>query len=151
MADRSNPVRSPPIARYPGLVLRTGTFSRDKRFVSEPVAEALQGHEPMDEPLEAPEMSVAEIEGRLSAQRRVLQWLLVHAAKDEAVDDLLDCLNESWPPADSQEDPGAVPANGFAVFTAAVEETRLLLEPLKQSRKSAEDMRSTGSAMQQDQ
>lgn len=92
----------------------------------------------MDEALEMPEMSPAEIEGRLSAQRRVLQWLLIHAAKDDAaVENLFESLNETWPPADSQEDPGAVPANGFATFTAATAEIRLLLEPLKQSRKTA--------------
>lgn len=105
----------------------------------------------MDEPLETPEMSPAEIEGRLSAQRRALQWLLVHAARDDAtVEHLLDSLNETWPPADSQEDPGAVPTNGFAIFTAAAAETRLLLEPLKQSRKPSATAPRTGSATQQD-
>lgn len=88
----------------------------------------------MDEPFETPEMSPSEIEGRLAAQRQALQWLLVHVAKDEdAVRDLFDRLNETWPPADAQEDPGAVPTNGFAVFSATTAEMRLLLEPLKQS------------------
>lgn len=88
----------------------------------------------MDETLETPAMSAAEVEGRLIAQRHVLQWLLAHVAKHDAdVSTLLDDLNEQWPPADAQEDPGAVPANGFAIFSAATAEMRLLLEPLKQS------------------
>ena len=32
----------------------------------------------MDETFEVPEMSAAEIEGRLNAQRHALQWLLLH-------------------------------------------------------------------------
>jgi hypothetical protein len=92
----------------------------------------------MDETFEVPEMSAAEIEGRLIAQRHALQWLLMHVAKhDVDVSVLLNDLNERWPPADAQEDPGAVPANGYAIFSAATAEMRLLLEPLKQSRMSA--------------
>ena len=90
----------------------------------------------MDEPIETPAMSAAETEGRLIAQRHALQWLLLHVATDNPeVEGLLDDLNEMWPPADAQEDPGAVPASGFAVFSAATAEMRLLLEPLKRRRR----------------
>jgi|GEM_PF-1164052 len=89
----------------------------------------------MEETFEIPELSAAEIEGRLIAQRQALQWLLMNVAKQDAdVGALLDDLNEKWPPADAQEDPGAVPANGFAIFSAATAEMRLLLEPLKRDR-----------------
>lgn len=105
----------------------------------------------MDEPPATPEMSPAELEGRLAAQRHALQWLLVHAAKDSmTVEDLLDSLNESWPPADSQEDPGAVPANGFAIFSAATAEMRLLLEPLKQFRRDAAERSADATGPQKD-
>ena len=88
----------------------------------------------MDETFDTPGMSAAEVEGRLIAQRHVLQWLLLHVARHDAdVSTLLDDLNEQWPPADAQEDPGAVPTNGFAIFSAATAEMRLLLDPLKQS------------------
>jgi len=92
----------------------------------------------MDDKFDIPEMSAAEIEGRLIAQRHALQWLLLHVAKhDVDVSTLLGALNERWPPADAQEDPGAVPTNGFAISSAATAEMRLLLEPLKQGRASA--------------
>lgn len=92
----------------------------------------------MDETFETPDLSAAEIEGRLIAQRRVLQWLLLNvASQDVDTGALLDDLNENWPPADAQEDPGAVPADGFAIFSAATAEMRLLLEPLKRDRPSA--------------
>lgn len=88
----------------------------------------------MDETFETPGMSAVEVEGRLIAQRHVLQWLLLRAARhDVDVSTLLNDLNEQWPPADAQEDPGAVPTNGFAIFSAATAEMRRLLEPLKQS------------------
>lgn len=93
----------------------------------------------MDETFETPEMSAAEVEGRLIAQRHALQWLLQQVARQDAdVSTLLNDLNEQWPPADAQEDPGAVPTNGFAIFSAATAEMRLLLEPLKQSRMSSD-------------
>lgn len=91
----------------------------------------------MDETFEAPELSAAEVEGRLTAQRHALQWLLLHVSNDELdASALLNELNEGWPPADAQEDPGAVPANGFAVFSATTAEMRLLLEPLKRSQRA---------------
>lgn len=91
----------------------------------------------MDETFDAPEISAAEVEGRLIAQRHALQWLLLQVAKEDVdASILLNDLNERWPPADAQEDPGAVPTNGFAIFSAATTEMRLLLEPLKQSRTS---------------
>ncbi len=99
----------------------------------------------MDETFEVPEMSAAEIEGRLNAQRHALQWLLLHVAKRaDDISALLDELNERWPPADAQEDPGAVPTNAFAVFSAATAEMRLLLEPLKrEGTSSAEEPAAT--------
>lgn len=73
-----------------------------------------------------------EIEGRLTAQRRVLQWLLTRAVRSPGeLDALLEALDEPFPPADHQEDPGAVPTGAFAQMAAATAEMRLLLEPVK--------------------
>ncbi|MDF1609368.1 hypothetical protein PZ897_14380 [Hoeflea sp. YIM 152468] len=99
----------------------------------------------MDERFDMPEMSAVEIEGRLIAQRHVLQWLLLHVVKhDVDVGALLTELDERWSLADAQEDPGAVPTSGFAVFSATMAEMRLLLEPLKQSRTSMASQPATG-------
>ncbi|MCF4098508.1 hypothetical protein [Maritalea mediterranea] len=87
------------------------------------------------------ELSSAELEGRLTAQRHVLQWLLTYVAdKDKAaVDGLLTNLNETWPPQDHQEDPGAVPTSSFAIFAAATAEMRQLLEPVKETQRRDAD------------
>ncbi len=77
--------------------------------------------------------SPEEIEGRLAAQRRVLQWLLLRAARKPAdLEDLLKALDETYPPPDHQEDPGAVPTRAFGILAASTAELRLLLDPVKQ-------------------
>ncbi len=78
------------------------------------------------------EFSNFELEGRLSAQRQVLAWLLARiVTSPEALSDLEAHLDQSIPPRDHQEDPGAVPDGGYAALAAAGFEIRLLLEPLK--------------------
>lgn len=73
-----------------------------------------------------------EIEGRLTAQRRVLQWLLGHTIESrEDFEALVASLDEEFPPPDHQEDPGAVPVAAFAIIAAATAETRLLLESVR--------------------
>jgi hypothetical protein len=77
-------------------------------------------------------MSADELEARLSAQRRVLRWLLLKVVASEAdYQDLVASLDESFPPQDGQEDPGAVPTEAFAGFAASAAEIRAILEPVK--------------------
>ena len=78
------------------------------------------------------ELSNFELEGRLSAQRQVLAWVLGRTVSSpEALADLKAHIDQSVPPRDHQEDPGAVPDSGYAALTAAGFEIRLLLEPLE--------------------
>ena len=78
------------------------------------------------------EMPPAELEGRLSAHRKAIQWLLIWAAQQGAdMDEMLEHLNDAFPPLDHQEDPGAVPTEAFGEYSAAAAEARLLLEPVK--------------------
>lgn len=73
-----------------------------------------------------------ELEGRLAAQRQLLSWLLARQVQTkEDFADLKSHLDESVPPADHQEDPGAVPTVGHAIQTAAGIEMRALLDPLR--------------------
>jgi hypothetical protein len=79
------------------------------------------------------ELSNDDLTGRLEAQRRVLQWLLARVDADEAeLDRMIEELDEPYPPADHQEDPGAVPTEAFAGFAAYTAEMRLLLEPVRE-------------------
>jgi hypothetical protein len=78
------------------------------------------------------ELSNFDLEGRLAAQRQVLAWLLAQTVTSpEALSDLKAHLDQSIPPRDHQEDPGAVPDGGYAALAAAGFEIRLLLEPLE--------------------
>ncbi len=78
------------------------------------------------------ELSNFDLEGRLSAQRQVLAWLLARTVTSpEALSDLKSHLDQAIPPRDHQEDPGAVPGEGYAPLAAAGFEVRLLLEPLE--------------------
>lgn len=78
------------------------------------------------------ELSNDDLTGRLEAQRRVLQWLLGRIDADAGeLDRMIEELDEPYPPADHQEDPGAVPTEAFAGFAAYTAEMRLLLEPLR--------------------
>lgn len=80
------------------------------------------------------ELSNFDLEGRLSAQRQVLAWVLARTVtSSEALSDLKAHLDQWIPPRDHQEDPGAVPDDGYAALTAAGFEIRLLLEPLELS------------------
>src|SRR5690606_21293609 len=73
-----------------------------------------------------------ELEGRLIAQRLVLQWLLKRAVTDrETLADLLQYADATQPIQDHQEDPGAVPARAFATEGAATAELRLILAPIE--------------------
>jgi hypothetical protein len=78
------------------------------------------------------ELSNDDLTGRLEAQRRVLQWLLGRIEADEGeLGRLIEELEEPYPPADHQEDPGAVPTEAFAGFASYTAEMRLLLEPVR--------------------
>lgn len=78
------------------------------------------------------EFSLEEVEGRLSAQRYVLQWLLSRTNAEPAeLRQLMAALEDNYPPLDHQEDPGAVPTNAFGALAAYTVELRLLLEPVK--------------------
>lgn len=77
-------------------------------------------------------MSNFDLEGRLAAQRQVLAWLLErHVRSPEDLRDLKAHIDESIPPRDHQEDPGAVLTEGHAMMTAAGVEVRMLLEPFE--------------------
>lgn len=74
------------------------------------------------------------LDARLSAQRRLLQWLLRQVVQDrQAFDALLNELDAPWPPQDHQEDPGAVNTPAFGEMAAFNQEMRLLLRPLKEN------------------
>lgn len=78
-------------------------------------------------------LSNLELEGRLAAQRQVLIWLLDRCVVSP--DDLADLkahIDESVPPRDHQEDPGAVLSVGHAAQTAAGIEMRMFVERLNQ-------------------
>ncbi len=78
------------------------------------------------------ELSNFDLEGRLSAQREILAWLLARTVTSaEALSNLKAHLDQSIPPRDHQEDPGAVPDEGYAALAAAGFEIRALLEPLE--------------------
>jgi hypothetical protein len=66
------------------------------------------------------------LEGRQSAQRRVLAWLVRELAPGERRR-LVAALSEPYPPQDGQEDPGAVPVEGFAGMAAYTAELRAIL------------------------
>jgi len=73
-----------------------------------------------------------ELEGRLIAQRLVLQWLLKRAVTNsETLADLLQHADATQPILDHQEDPGAVPTLAFATEAAATAELRLILAPVE--------------------
>jgi len=73
-----------------------------------------------------------ELEGRLIAQRLVLQWLLKRVVTDaETLADLLGHADATQPIQDHQEDPGAVPTQAFGAVSAFNAEMRAILEPLK--------------------
>jgi len=79
-----------------------------------------------------PEATTAELEARLAAQRRVLEWLLEKLVTDrDTLADLTDAVGADRPPQDGQEDPGAVLTSAFGDAMAANAELRLLLAPLK--------------------
>ncbi|WP_151984282.1 hypothetical protein [Rhizobium sp. EC-SD404] len=70
--------------------------------------------------------------GRIEAQRRLLLWLFANFEFERAtLEKLLRDMDEPYPPADHQEDPGAVPTAAFAGFAAHAAEMRLLLEPVR--------------------
>lgn len=72
------------------------------------------------------------LEARLDAQRRVLQWLLLNTVTDRGkYEDLIAALDVPWPPADFQEDPGAVNSHAYGLMAAYSREMRMLLRPLK--------------------
>lgn len=72
-----------------------------------------------------------DLEGRVMAHRRVIQWLLHRdgGALLHELRDVLGSFEDNIPPLDHQEDPGAVPTAAFGAFAAYTAEMRLLLEP----------------------
>jgi hypothetical protein len=82
-----------------------------------------------------------DLESRLVAHRRVLQWLLGHMEMNPSLlKDLEREMGEPYPPLDHQEDPGAVPTEQFGNLVAYAAEVRLLLEKaLRRDTRSRED------------
>lgn len=77
------------------------------------------------------DLTPADLEARLNAQRQILQWLLQRVVADaDAYGDLVAHINASLAPNDHQEDPGAVPTEGYVALAGAGIEIRALLEPL---------------------
>ena len=70
------------------------------------------------------------LEGRLLAQRQIIGHLLaMHALGPEAARRAAqDLLEDASPPADPQEDPGAVPSEAFAIEGMVQDERRLIVE-----------------------
>ncbi|SDH17124.1 hypothetical protein [Pelagibacterium luteolum] len=78
------------------------------------------------------ELSATDLEGRLTAHRQILTWLLGRiVVSPDDLKDLKAELDVKLPPPDHQEDPGAIPTIGHAVQTAAGLEARVLIEHLQ--------------------
>lgn len=77
------------------------------------------------------------LEARVNAQRRILTWLVANLDESDGAR-LLAELNETFPPQDGQEDPGAVPVEAFGATSAFALEVRAILEPLKHRTKRPE-------------
>lgn len=73
--------------------------------------------------------TIDELDARLTAQRRVLMWLVKELSPEQAAR-LMAELWEPFPPQDGQEDPGAVPAGAFAVEAGYGAEIRMILRGL---------------------
>lgn len=74
-------------------------------------------------------------EARLAAQRRVLQWILTKiVASSSEYEEMMIDLNETYPPLDGQEDPGAVVTEAFGETAAFAAEVRAILAPVKARR-----------------
>lgn len=70
--------------------------------------------------------TIEELEARLTAQRRILMWLVQELSAEQA-SRLMAELWEPFPPQDGQEDPGAVPVGAFAVEAGYGAEIRMIL------------------------
>lgn len=70
--------------------------------------------------------TIEELEARLTAQRRILMWLVRELSADQT-SRLMAELWEPFPPQDGQEDPGAVPVGAFAVEAGYGAEIRMIL------------------------
>lgn len=77
------------------------------------------------------EMTPAEFEGRLAAQREMIANLAALIAAHGAAEEVWSLLEESGRFQNHQEDPGAVPSAAFAVEGARGLEARALLEAAK--------------------
>jgi hypothetical protein len=73
------------------------------------------------------------LDARLSAQRRVLAFLLQRLSPDDQAAALA-AFDQPYPPQDHQEDPGAVSTEAFGFMTAFAAEMRAILKPLKDER-----------------
>lgn len=72
---------------------------------------------------------IEALEARLSAQRRVLAWLVSELTSEQGAR-LVRAVAEPYPPQDGQEDPGAVPVAEFAGMAAFSAELRAILAGL---------------------
>lgn len=77
-------------------------------------------------------IGLEELEARLTAQRRLLMWLVKELPADKAAR-LVAELWEPFPPQDAQEDPGAVPADAFAAAAGYTAEIRTILRDVRSS------------------
>jgi len=87
-----------------------------------------------------------DLEGRLLAHRRALEWVLAHLLDREQQAKLLSDLGETYPPLDHQEDPGAVPDEHFAQFAAQAREMRMILQIIKEAQETASSTRADDEA-----
>lgn len=77
-------------------------------------------------------IGMEELQARLTAQRRVLMWLVKELPADQGAR-LLAELWEPFPPQDAQEDPGAVPVDAFAAAASYTAEIRTILRDVRSS------------------
>jgi hypothetical protein len=73
------------------------------------------------------EGAIEGLQGRISAHRRVLVFLISLLSEAQR-QRLRATLLEPYPPQDGQEDPGAVPVSQFAGMAAYAAELRLIFE-----------------------
>ena len=81
---------------------------------------------------------IAALEARLSAQRRVLAWLVSELTSEQGAR-LIAAVAEPYPPQDGQEDPGAVPVVEFAGIAAFSAELRVILSAVTDQQAPAQD------------
>lgn len=86
--------------------------------------------------------TVEGLQGRLSAHRRMLVWLVKELSAEQGAR-LVAALSEPYPPQDGQEDPGAVPVGEFAGTAAYSEELQTILSATSADKVSQSEIQET--------